>query len=437
MAIVYRLHSTACSTLPMATSLRLAIWSVAITWLLWGGTLTASAATQTADQATSNPVTSASDDTPEAIDEARQGQDESLAPDWSKLASAELLTSAYEAANTATSEADLKSILAKCQELRGRELAEDQSQHATRLTAWAKFRLAELLIDRASHEFLSAQQSQKTGTANTEEKQAEYAAKIEAANRLTREAINHYSASYDDDPTLLQAKFGLGIAHTMIGEYESAEALFAFVVEANPDHAESHFNRAEFLYHLGKIDAAIDSYSAALELRPQDPACYTGRGHAYLKSGAADKALLDFKRSVQMQPNNARALINRGDAYLQLGKWEDALNDYIVARGEEPSFAIPCQRMAWVMATSPDLKLRNESGAYELAIEAIKLNGQANARLMDTLAATQAANGWFADAEATLKQARELDPDGFNEGTARRLEMYQAERPYVDQATIR
>lgn len=370
-------------------------------------------------------------------DEMDESSDKTRIQTWTKLKTAALLTSAYEAANRALTQSELESVLEKCGELRQRELAEDQLRHTIRLSAWSRFRIAELLIDQTSREYLLSLRTPKKASSDDDDAKSVQDDEFAESESLTRKAIDLYTAAFEDDPTLLEAKFGLGVAHAMLGEYQVAEAIFAFVAESNPADAESHFNRAECLSYLGKYDASITSYDAVLKLRPQDPASYAGRAHAHLALGAIDRALMDYKRCVQMQPNDARALINRGDAYLRQGKWEQALDDYISARGEEPSLAIPCQRMAWVMATCPNLKLRNESGAYELAIEAIQLNGGADAILMDTLAAAQAANGWFEDAKSTLEQAKKLDPAGFDDQTARRLELYQAERPYVDQAKIR
>ncbi len=219
----------------------------------------------------------------------------------------------------------------------------------------------------------------------------------------------------------------------MQGKYQQAVDCFQLVVEQNPKFAEAHLNLAECLLHMGEAEKALASFDAGVTLRPQDPGAYSSRGHAYMTLGQPKKALQDYKRCVQLLPDNAQALLNRGDAFREVGEWEKALDDYMAARKRAVQSPIPCQRMSWMLATCPDLKLRNEGAAYELAVQAIQLRGRANAQLLDTLAAAQAANGWYEEAAPNAFQIEMIDPAGFSSDVEKRVELYQARQAFVDE----
>ena len=91
-------------------------------------------------------------------------------------------------------------------------------------------------------------------------------------------------------------------------------------------------------------------------------------------------------------------------------------------------------RLAWILATCPDVRLRNEPQAYEFALMAISLDGRANAITIDTLAAAQAANGWYEDAVVSLSRIDQIDPAGNSDEIESRKKLYEAERPFYDQA---
>lgn len=56
--------------------------------------------------------------------------------------------------------------------------------------------------------------------------------------------------------------------------YEVALELYERLLELTPEAAQVHANRGAALYHLGRVDAALQSFERALAL---DPALETAR----------------------------------------------------------------------------------------------------------------------------------------------------------------
>ena len=83
------------------------------------------------------------------------------------------------------------------------------------------------------------------------------------------------------------------------------------------------------------------------------------------------------------------------------------------------------------MATCPDVRYRNETAAYELALKAIELQGKANVTTLDTLAASQAAIGWFEDAVQSLELAEEMSSEEFTEQMEARKKLYEAKSAFL------
>ena len=61
--------------------------------------------------------------------------------------------------------------------------------------------------------------------------------------------------------------------------------------------------------------------------------------------------------------------------------------------------------LAWILATSPEEKIRNPKEAIKIANQLNQDTGNKIPQVLDTLAASQAANGEFQMAVSTIKKA--------------------------------
>ena len=122
----------------------------------------------------------------------------------------------------------------------------------------------------------------------------------------------------------------------------------------------------------------------------------------------SDKAIETYTALLALDANDWRALRGRGDAYLNIGKQAAAIADYEKATKLQPEDEGILNNLAWVLATSPDAKLRDGHRAIELATAACKLTEYKRAYILSTLAAAYAETGDFATAVKWSTKAVEL-----------------------------
>ena len=80
-----------------------------------------------------------------------------------------------------------------------------------------------------------------------------------------------------------------------------------------------------------------------------------------------------YTKVLAEQPENVLAIRGRADAYLNVGKHAEAIADFEKALKLEPEDDGVLNNLAWVLATSPDDKLRDGKRAIELATKACEL----------------------------------------------------------------
>jgi tetratricopeptide (TPR) repeat protein len=185
---------------------------------------------------------------------------------------------------------------------------------------------------------------------------------------------------------------------------------------------------------LKKFAEAEREYSEVIRLDPHDVGAKISRGHARFYLGQFDAALRDFDDCVQQDGENAIAYADRADLYAYLGRWEQAARDYRMAIQLDKSLGRAYQSAAWLMATCPEDRFRDAKLALRAAQRAIDLDGTADYRYLDTLAAAQANAQRFSEAIKSLNDALEVAPHDVTSELRDRLTLYQAQRPYRDAA---
>ena len=87
--------------------------------------------------------------------------------------------------------------------------------------------------------------------------------------------------------------------------------------------------------------------------------------------------------------------------------------------------------LAWLLATSPDAKVRNGPEAVTLAEKSVALTGGTNAAYLDALAAAYAETGQFDKAVGIQKQATKYPASAENKkGYLDRLKLYEDHSPF-------
>ncbi|NMC19724.1 MAG: tetratricopeptide repeat protein [Thermogutta sp.] len=247
------------------------------------------------------------------------------------------------------------------------------------------------------------------------------------------------------------------------GEFEKALEYLNKAAEMEPRNVAVLMIRAAVLQELGKSEEAMKDVNRALELRPDNPALLRLRaailaGSGQLSQAVRDleqvreqgsaepsidlqlgllysiqkrhgKALEQFDKVLAVEPRNVAALRGRADTLLSLGRHAEAIADYEKALEVDPNDSGVLNNLAWVLATSPDEKIRNGKRALELATKACELTEYKAAHILSTLAAAYAENGDFENARKWSQKAVELGSENEKEALQKELESYKRNEP--------
>lgn len=215
------------------------------------------------------------------------------------------------------------------------------------------------------------------------------------------DAINHFTAELDKDPTNQRAISCRCASYMAAGEY----------------------------------DRALRDAEEALRLSPMSPAWKNNRGEVLIKRKEYDKAIADFTELLEADPDHYFALMNRSEAYLRTKQHAKALADLTTALKTEERVPILYANLARCLATAPDPKVRDGKKALEAAKRALEMFKYKDGRLLDTAAAAYAAAGEFDKAvEHQLKALEDgdyLKDDG--PAARKRLQLYREKKDFKDE----
>lgn len=189
----------------------------------------------------------------------------------------------------------------------------------------------------------------------------------------------------------------------------------------------------------GKWDKAAASFTKAIRYHPALPAnygSYVNRANAYSMLGKLDLALKDYNKVLDAFPDKSvkelgEVYYNRGAAYHRNKKPALAIPDYEKAIAIDSEIKSVHNKLAWLLATSPDAKIRDGAKAVKHARIACEQTGNMNASYLDTLAAAYAEAGDFENAILTEKKAIELSDDVADKADmGTRLALYEMKMAY-------
>ncbi|XP_062981487.1 tetratricopeptide repeat protein 13 [Elgaria multicarinata webbii] len=159
---------------------------------------------------------------------------------------------------------------------------------------------------------------------------------------LYDEAIRHFSTMLQEQPELVSAIYGRGIAYGKKGlhDIKNAElALFELsrVISLAPDHPEVFEQRAEILSPLGRISEALADLTKAIQLKPS-ARLYRHRGTLYFISEDYATAHEDFQNSLELNRNQPIAMLYKGLTFFHRGLLKEAIESFKEALKQKADF---------------------------------------------------------------------------------------------------
>jgi tetratricopeptide (TPR) repeat protein len=273
--------------------------------------------------------------------------------------------------------------------------------------------------------------------------EARYNLAVDLAKQgAVEEAIAQYQKVLEYDPEDAAARNNLGAALFTQGDATAAIGQYRRALAVNPRSAEAHNDLGVALFSQGHVDEALAEYQQALALQPDYAAARSNLGRALLRQGDVDGALASFQKLSDWGPDPLAGWLRLGNEFLQAKDWAEAIACYqqavkINSRSAEacarlgvaffqngqarpaadwwrqaldlnPDLADVQNNLAWLLATSPEVSLRDGPKALALAEHANQLSGGANPLILRSLAAAEAETARFTQALATARQALDL-----------------------------
>jgi tetratricopeptide (TPR) repeat protein len=202
-------------------------------------------------------------------------------------------------------------------------------------------------------------------------------------------------------------------------------------IKINPQLLVAHLLQAEILVAEDRIDEAIANLEKLVPLAPEQTRLLEPLATFYLVGGQPRKSIETFTKVIELEPENYRALRFRGDANLNTGNHAAAVADFDAAYKLNQEDEGLLNNFAWVLATSPDDKVRDGRRAVELATKAAELSSHSVPHILSTLAAAYAETGDFENAKKWSQKAVDLgENDETREQLSKELASYEAGKPW-------
>ena len=251
-------------------------------------------------------------------------------------------------------------------------------------------------------------------------------------------AADKFTLAIEAVPEDYEALNNRGFARIYIGDYDGAIEDCSRSIAINSGSAKAYNNRGFARLFTGEFKAAVRDFNQALAINPRYVDAYSNRCLAWTHQGDYDQAVADCSEALHLNPRSAKALYNRGYARDRQGNPGGAMRDYIQALKVNPAYIEVFNNMAWIMATSPDERLRDGRRAVAYAEKAVSRTTDIN--FLDTLAAAYAEAGRFDEAVAIENRIISLlASTRRTEAMPRhikRMSLYEEGRPYREPITI-
>lgn len=242
-------------------------------------------------------------------------------------------------------------------------------------------------------------------------------------------AMARYRAALKVKPAHAYSLNNLGNALLRMGKKAEAAATLRRAVAADPSYANARNSLGRALLAAGKVEAAIEALREALRINPRFAPAHSNLGMALMQKGAAGSAVAAFRQAVEISPGLMSARYNLAIALSEMKKYGEAIAALRPGAADKKM----AELLAWLLATSPDAKLRDGQQALRL-IEGSLRGKRVGPRTISIFAAALAETGQFRGAAEAAREAAAMAARAGNAKNAALYrsfaEHYAAGKPY-------
>jgi len=190
--------------------------------------------------------------------------------------------------------------------------------------------------------------------------------------------------------------------------WRNSETLWTHALAVTPSNDVAENNLGIVLLGQNRLDEAITQFESALVLRSENGATHANLAKAFVQKGELDQAISHYYKYLEIEPENGETRNIFGTILVQKGRVAEAISQWQNALAVDPENGNVKSNLAWVLATCPDARVRNDSRAVALAEDAVHLSGGNNPILLRTSAAAYAEAGRFPEAIHAAQSGFEL-----------------------------
>lgn len=184
----------------------------------------------------------------------------------------------------------------------------------------------------------------------------------------------------------------------------------------------------------GDHDKAMEYALMAIEIDAAFPGAYNSRANAWVEKDDYNQAITDYNEALKLKPDDAQVMSNRGRALRKIGEYDKALADYKEALRLDPKNISAITWLAWLQATCPDHKYRDDKQALSNASRVYQLSAGKDWSAIDTLAAAYADKGDFKLAREWAAKALEMAKTDKDKADVRNhLKFFEQGKPFREE----
>jgi tetratricopeptide (TPR) repeat protein len=179
-------------------------------------------------------------------------------------------------------------------------------------------------------------------------------------------------------------------------------------LKIRPDYSGARCNLAKLLFERKLYGQAESELEEGLKLDPDDAGLHFFLGHALAGQHKDEAAEEQFAQCARLAPDDSAGHFQWALMLAARHKIPEAIAQYREVLRLQPDLADALNNLAWLLAASPDARLRDGAQAVQLASRACALTHTNEAVKIGTLANACAEAGRFAEAAAWAQKASEV-----------------------------
>jgi len=238
----------------------------------------------------------------------------------------------------------------------------------------------------------------------------------------------------DADRAAAEAESAAGVALAAKGDTEGAIAHYRDAIRLDPNFGAAHNNLAATFAKAGRLEDAIAQYVEAIRLSPLRAEPHWNLGGVLQAAGRLQEAVPHLRAAVFFNPQ-AEMRYRLAIAYAQAGQAGEAQIELEQVLREHPDSNAAEAKLAWLLATANDARLRSGRRAVQLAEDAAQRTQHGDANVLNSLAAAYAEVGRYSEAANVAAQAIEVATSNQTElrdALPERLARYRTGQPVRD-----